>query len=63
MRFKTALVMCLTMSPFLAVAGDAPVLGEGAAAPGLELPSTDGSMRSLAAATGPTVLVFYRGLW
>ncbi len=63
MRFKTALTMCLTMSSFLAVAGNTPVPGVGAAAPELELRSTDGSTRSLAAATGSTVVVFYRGLW
>ena len=35
----------------------------GAEAPELELPATDGSTRSLADADGPTVLIFYRGLW
>ena len=63
MRFKTALTMGLTMSSFLVVAAETPALEVGRAAFELELRSIDGSTRSLEAATGPTVLVFFRGLW
>ena len=35
----------------------------GSTAPPLELIAADGSQRSLAANDGPTVLIFYRGLW
>jgi len=40
-----------------------PVPKVGSAAPALNLPAADGGHRSLAAANGPTVVIFYRGLW
>ena len=63
MRIQAALTICLTMSSLLAIATEAPAVGVGHAAPGLKLPAADGTSRSLAAADGTTVLVFYRGLW
>lgn len=63
MRFQAALTICLTLTPFSGIAGESPVLEVGQAAPELKLPAADGSSRSLAAADGTTVLVFYRGVW
>jgi 3-deoxy-D-arabino-heptulosonate 7-phosphate (DAHP) synthase class II len=63
MRIQAALTICLTMSTFSAIAAEAPVVEVGRAAPDLELPAADGTSRSLAAADGITVLVFFRGLW
>jgi hypothetical protein len=63
MRLQAALALCLTVSSFSAIAAEAPVVEVGSAAPELKLPAADGSSRSLAAADGKTVLVFYRGLW
>ena len=63
MRLQAALAICLTMSSFSAIAAEAPAVEVGHAAPELELPAADGTSRSLAAADGTTVLVFYRGLW
>jgi peroxiredoxin len=51
------------MSSFSAIAAEAPAVEVGHAAPEIELPAADGTSRSLAAADGTTVLVFYRGLW
>ena len=63
MRFQAALIICLTLTSFSAVAAEAPVVEVGQTAPELKLPAADGTLRSLAAADGTTVLVFYRGLW
>ena len=63
MRFQAALTICLTLTPFIGIAAESPVVEVGQAAPELKLPAADGSSRSLAAADGTTVLVFYRGLW
>ena len=35
----------------------------GSAAPPLDLKASDGTSHSLAAIDGPTVLIFFRGLW
>jgi peroxiredoxin len=51
------------MSSISAIAAEAPVVEVGHAAPELKLPAADGTSRSLAAADGTTVLIFYRGLW
>ena len=63
MRNKAALAIFLTVSSASMIATEALAHEIGAEAPELELPATDGSTRSLATAAGPTVLVFYRGLW
>jgi hypothetical protein len=64
MRVQAALMtICLTMSSFSVIAAEAPAVEVGCAAPELKLPAADGTSRSLAAADGATVLVFYRGLW
>ncbi len=63
MRIQATLTFLLTMSSLPAIAADAPVVEVGRAAPELKLPAADGTSRSLAAAEGTTVLVFYRGLW
>ena len=63
MRLQAALTLCLTVSSFSVIAAVPPVVEVGDAAPGLKLPAADGTSRSLEAADGTTVLVFYRGLW
>jgi hypothetical protein len=63
MRIQAALFICLTLTSFSAIAAEAPAVEVGHVAPELKLPAADGTSRSLAAADGATVLVFYRGLW
>lgn len=63
MRIQAALTLFLAMSSISAIAAEAPVVEVGHAAPELKLPAADGTSRSLAAADGTTVLIFYRGLW
>ncbi len=63
MRLQAALTLCLNVSSFSAIAAEVPVVEVGRTAPELKLPAADGTSRSLAAADGATVLVFYRGLW
>jgi hypothetical protein len=63
MRIPAALTLFLAMSSISAIAAEAPVVEVGHAAPELKLPAADGTSRSLAAADGTTVLIFYRGLW
>ena len=64
MRAQAALMtICLTLTSVSLIAAEAPAVEVGGAAPELKLPAADGSSRSLAAADGATVLVFYRGLW
>lgn len=63
MRFEKTLAIALTMSSLPLFAADDPSLEVGSAAPALRLPSAGGNSRSLADADGPTVLVFFRGLW
>ena len=64
MRVQVALItICLTLTSVSLIAAEAPAVEVGGAAPELKLPAADGSSRSLAAADGATVLVFYRGLW
>jgi len=63
-RVQVALItICLTLTSVSLIAAEAPAVEVGGAAPELKLPAADGSSRSLAAADGATVLVFYRGLW
>ncbi|MDX2437543.1 MAG: hypothetical protein QNL88_10900 [Acidobacteriota bacterium] len=56
-------VFAAAMTVALTAAAGPPVPDVGSAAPALELTAADGSSRSLAAAGGPRVLIFYRGLW
>ena len=63
MRLKATLTACLTVSSLIAIAAGPPGVEVGSAAPELKLPAADGTSRSLAAADGTTVLIFYRGLW
>jgi hypothetical protein len=64
MRVQAALMtICLTLTSVSLIAAEAPAVEVGGAAPELKLPAADGTSRSLAAADGATVLVFYRGLW
>jgi hypothetical protein len=52
--------IAIAAAPFV-TAGSTPEVG--AAAPPLELAAPDGESYSLPRAEGPTVLIFYRGLW
>jgi len=63
MRIQSAIAISLTMFSFSVLAADLPGLEVGGPAPELKLPAADATSRSLAAADGTTVLVFYRGLW
>lgn len=63
MRFTAALTLLPAMLALPLIAADGPAVGVGSAAPVLELSATEGETRSLANAGGPTVLIFYRGLW
>ena len=64
MRTQAALMtICLTLIPVSGIAAEASAVEVGGTAPELKLPAADGTSRSLAAAGGATVLVFYRGLW
>jgi len=64
MRVQAALMtICLTLTSVSLIAAEAPAVEVGGAAPELKLAAADGTSRSLAAADGATVLVFYRGLW
>lgn len=63
MRLHVALTICLTLTPLIGIAAEPSVVQVGQAAPELKLSAADGTSRSLAAADGTTVLVFYRGLW
>ena len=63
MRLQAALTICLTLPTLSVMAAETPLVEVGHAAPDLKLPAADGTSRSLAAADGATVLVFYRGLW
>ena len=64
MRVEAALMtICLTLTSVSLIAAEAPAVEVGGAAPELKLPAADGTSRSLEAADGTTVLVFYRGLW
>ena len=63
MRSKTAVAIFLTVSSLPLLAAEGPALGVGSAAPALQLPAAGGGTKSLAAADGTTVLIFFRGLW
>ena len=59
---RLVLLAAVTTIGLPALAGT-PMAEVGSAAPPLELTAPDGSRHSLAAADGPRVLIFYRGLW
>lgn len=63
MRIQAAMTLCLTLTSLSAIAADDQAVEIGRAAPELKLAAADGTSRSLAAAGGTTVLIFYRGLW
>jgi len=63
LRNNAALAIFLTVFSASVIATETLAHEVGAAAPELQLTAADGSTRSLATAAGPTVLVFYRGLW
>ena len=52
--------VAVAVAPFV-TAGSTPGVGD--AAPPLELAASDGDTYSLPRAEGPSVLIFYRGLW
>ena len=58
-RFALGLMLAAVVSG----AAGTPLVEVGSPAPELELTSAAGEARSLAAVDGPTVLIFYRGLW
>lgn len=57
------MVFAVAMAVAVRASAEPPLPEVGSAAPGLELAASDGSRHSLAAIDGPTVLIFYRGLW
>jgi len=63
MRSKITFTLLLSMLSLPMVAADGPALDIGIDAPDLTLPAADGVTRSLTDAQGPTVLIFFRGLW
>ena len=59
---RFAVLMAAATLP-IPVFAASPALEVGSAAPPLELTAADGRQRSLAEIEGPTVLIFFRGLW
>lgn len=57
------IVLAATAALAISAPAASQTLEVGAGAPPLELAAADGTSRSLAAANGPIVLIFYRGLW
>jgi hypothetical protein len=56
------------VAPALLIAGSlaaasTPAVEVGHTSPPLQLPASDGSTRALGHGEGPTVLIFFRGLW
>ena len=56
-------VLLIMFAAVVSVESAAPVIEVGSKAPELDLTAADGERRSLTEVDGPTVLVFYRGLW
>jgi hypothetical protein len=63
MRVRSVLAFGLVMFLIPAFADGSTDLEVGMAAPEVKLSAADGTSRSLEAANGSTVLIFYRGLW